>query len=108
MSQAKLFAWVFVVPGGLEGLLYQYCLMTVPTGLITASPPCCSDKHFHVTLSKLRHADGLHFENGSRNFLGNVGNIAHYHAGPPPERQDEYQISLKLHFSSTKSTTSNV
>ena len=47
MSQVKLFSWGSVVPKGLEGLLYQSCLMTVPTGLITASPPY-SVKQCHV------------------------------------------------------------
>ena len=51
LSHAKLFSWLFVFPEGLEGLLYLHCLMTVPTGLITASSPC-SDKHYHVALSK--------------------------------------------------------
>jgi len=47
LSKAKLFSWVSVVPEGLERLLYQYCPITVPTGLITASPSC-SVKHCHV------------------------------------------------------------
>jgi hypothetical protein len=51
LSQAKLFSWVSVVPEGLEGLLYQYGLITNPTGVFTASPPH-SGKHYHITLSK--------------------------------------------------------